>query len=163
MGGEGNMRRRHGELLAVAIGALMAVTLPGRVGAIGDQMSNKQIAETIAKVRAGDTVTIRTKHAEQLAVLIAKIGPKGIDDKTLSNLLSLLDAPDDSVRAFVAAALGTLGPRAKAAIPKLEQLLPAADCLQGTLTSADAIRQALTRMGVTPPPPAKCKTTGGPR
>lgn len=152
------MRGRQAELLALALSALFTVSLSGPVGAIDDQMLTKKVAETIAKVRTADTVTTRTKHAAKLVPLIAKIGPEKIDDGTISNLISLLDAPDDSVRFYVAGALGILGPRAKAAVPKLLQLLPAADCLQGTLTSADAIRQALTRMGVTPPPPAKCRT-----
>ena len=75
-----------------------------------------------------------------------------VTDSTVADLIALLDEPDDSVRAFVAGALGNL--HAKAAIPKLLALLPTADCLEGTLTSARPIRSALERMGVNPPAPS---------
>jgi HEAT repeat protein len=94
----------------------------------------------------------RTEAAEHLAELTRGINPKSVDDKTVADMVSLLDAPDDSVRAWVAAALGHLGRRAKVAVPKLLALLPEADCLQGDLTSAASIRPALSRMGVKPPP-----------
>ncbi|MGC8724907.1 MAG: hypothetical protein ACP5VF_13715, partial [Acidobacteriota bacterium] len=63
------------------------------------------------------------------------------------------------VRMWVAGTLGMMGPRAKAAAPKLLALLPAADCEKGDLTSSATIRPALELMGVKPPPfnPKNCK------
>jgi hypothetical protein len=115
-----------------------------------------QIKETIMRVRTGGTVDARTDAAEHLAQLARKADPKVVDDETINEMISLLDSPDDSVRAWVAAALGYLGPRAKSAIPKLLSILPLSDCLTVSLSSAPAIRLAITRMGETPPPPPNC-------
>jgi hypothetical protein len=65
----------------------------------------------------------------------------------------MLDSPDDSVRYWVATALGNLGPTAKAAVPKLQEMLPKADCINGAITSASGIRYAQIKMGIKPPPP----------
>src|ERR1700733_1676491 len=119
----------------------------------------KQLLETIAKVKNGKTSNDRTDAAEHLSELTDGIDPTQVDDSTLKKMVSLLHSSEDSVRAWVAASLGELGPRAKAiAAPALLALLPKADCLVGSLTSAPAIRLALDRMGVTPPPPATCET-----
>ena len=79
----------------------------------------------------------------------------------MADITSLLDSPDDSVRFWVAAALGNLGPAAKAAAPKLLAMLPKADCINGAITSASGIRYALTKMGIKPPPPPKCEPIAG--
>jgi hypothetical protein len=115
-----------------------------------------QLLEEIAKVRNGETSRSRTEAAERLAMLTRGINPRRVDDATLAEMVSLLDSKEDSVRAWVAGSLGNLGRRAKVAVPKLLELLPEADCLRGTLTSASAIRVALKRMGETPPPPPNC-------
>lgn len=142
-------------LLVMIASAL--VFLPGdTMRAKDNTMLKKQLAETIATVRKGETPTIRTDAAEHLAELTRSLSPKRIDDGTLSQIVSLLDTSEDSVRLWVAASLGNLGPRAKMAAPKLLELLPQADCLHGSVTSASAIRIALTRIGVTPPPPRAC-------
>jgi len=119
-------------------------------------MSKRQITETMAKVRNGKTSTIRTDAAEHLAELTRGIDPNKVDDATLTELEYLLDTSEDSVRYWVAATLGNLGPRAKVAVPKLLKLLAEVDCARGSLTSAPAIRSALERIGVTPPPPPNC-------
>jgi HEAT repeat protein len=79
-----------------------------------------------------------------------------IDDKTLADIVSLLDSPDDSVRFWVAASLGHLGPRAKAAVPKLLTALKLSDCFMMGITSASAIRGALVHIGERQPPQPKC-------
>ena len=118
-----------------------------------------QLTETIAKVREMDgPSTARTNEAEHLSQLTKKINPEKVDDKTLADLVSLLDTSDDSVRGWVAGALGNLGPRAKVAVPKLLKILPEVDCLNVSLSSAPAIRVALKRIGVKPPPPPTCET-----
>jgi HEAT repeat protein len=130
----------------------LAFLMVGRANAAGDLMLNTKLEETIAKVRTEKSLMARTEAAERLAELTRGSNPKSVDDKTVADMVSLLDSPDDSVRAWVAAALGHLGRRAKLAVPKLLALLPEADCLQGDLTSAASIRPALRRMGVKPPP-----------
>ena len=121
----------------------------------------RQLSETMAKIRNGKTVTSRTNAAEHLATLTRGINPHKVDETTLTEMVSLLDTQEDSVRAWVAGSLGQLGPRAKAAIPRLLKLLPEVDCLRGSLTSAPAIRLALQRIGEIPPPPPKCDWRAG--
>ena len=116
-----------------------------------------QLSETMAEIRNGKTSTSRTEAAQHLAALTRGINPRKVDETTLAEMISLLDTQEDSVRAWVAASLGHLGPRAKAAVPRLLKLLPEVDCLRGSLTSAPFIRVALKRMGYRPPPPPKCE------
>jgi len=150
---------KHGCCLVLIASACIIL---GTARAKGDPVSKRQLTETIAKVRNGKTSVIRAEAAQHLAELTRRIDPDKVDDKTLGELVSLLDTPQDSVRFWVAASLGNLGPRAKLAAPTLLRLLPEADCLRGSLTSAPAIRLALERIGVTPPPPPKCERWGYP-
>jgi HEAT repeat protein len=113
----------------------------------------KQIKETMAKVQSDKTVDSRTEAAQHLASLTQEISSKEVTDALVADITSLLDSPDDSVRYWVATALGNLGPSAKAAVPKLQEMLPKADCISGAITSASGIRYALIKMGIKPPPP----------
>jgi hypothetical protein len=133
-------------VVAVALGQL------GRRAKVGDPVLNGKLLEAIVKVQAGRSPDERYNAAGDLLSLLKGIDLMYVDDKTVAELVPLLDTPDSGVRMFVAAALGMLGPRAKAAVPKLLALLPAADCEGGGVTSAAAIRPALERMGVKPPP-----------
>ncbi len=115
----------------------------------------KELQETMARVRTMSGPSMdRTKAAEHLSELTKKIDPKKVDDKTLGDLVSLLDTADDSVRGWAAGALGYLGSRAKVAVPKLLKVIRETDCpkVATGVRSADAARVALKRIGVTPPP-----------
>jgi hypothetical protein len=112
-----------------------------------------EVTQAIAKVREGATLEKRADAAEHVADLTSGIVGAWVDDKALADLVSLLDTPEDPVRFWVAVTLGNLGYRAKTAIPKLQGLLPEADCLQEDLTVADAIRYALAQMRAVPPSP----------
>jgi hypothetical protein len=112
----------------------------------------RDVRQTIAAVRTSGSVTTRTKAAEHLASMTEGNNGNKIDGNTIADVISLLDAKDDSVRYWVAITLGNIGPRANGAVPQLEKILGAIDCLQADKTSAQGIRYALTRMGVTPPP-----------
>jgi hypothetical protein len=131
--------------------------LSNTADAKSDQM---QLAQTIVKVRTGDPSTAR-EAAEHLSQITRQMNPKSVPDQTVTDLISLLDISDDSVRYWVAMSLGNLGPRARAAIPQLQKLLAQVDCVQGSKTSASGIRFALTQMGVTTPPPT-CETSSKP-
>lgn len=121
----------------------------------------KQIQETIVQVQTAPTLDGRRDAAEHLAAMTPRMDPWKIDEKTFNDLVSLLDSPDDSVRRGVAAAIGFLGERAKPAAPKFLEILPKVDCLNGVKTSADTIRMALVRIGVTPPPLPDCIREAG--
>jgi len=114
-----------------------------------------QLSKTMAKVRTGSTSAIRDEAAEHLAGLTGGIDPNQVDDKTVADLVSLLDQPVG--RYWVARCLGNLGTRAEIAIPKLQRLLPKEDCLRVGKSAAGGIRLALTQMRVTPPPPPNCE------
>jgi hypothetical protein len=147
---------RFSLLWFVALCVVLSATT-GTAQTNGAPSVTEQITQTIAKMQSGKTVDARTKAAEHLAGLTQKISNKEVTDALVNDLTSLLDSPDDSVRFWIATAIGNLGPVAKAAVPKLEKLLPGAECLNGTITSASAIRYALTKMGIKPPPPPKCE------
>jgi len=139
--------------------ALSAV--PGMAQASGGPALMKEIKETMAKVRSDKTVDARTEAAQHLAGLTQKISSKEVTEPLVTDITFLLDSPDDSVRYWVSTALGNLGPAAKAAVPKLEEMLPKADCINGAITSASGIRYALIKMGIKPPPPLKCGRIAG--
>jgi len=148
------------KLLFAAL-CLLLTGVAGIAQASGAPTSVKQLKETITKVRSDKTVDGRTEAAERLASLTKEISSKEITEALVADITSLLESPDDSVRYWVATALGNLGPAAKAAVPKLEAMLPKADCINGAITSASGIRYALIKMGVKPPPPPKCEKIAG--
>ena len=141
--------------LLTVILSICALAVPA-LAQTESRRSNTQLSETMAKIRNEKTINSRTDAAEELATLTHRINPRKVDDTTLTEMISLLDTEEDSVRFWVAAALGHLGARAKPAVPRLLKLLPEVDCLQGSLTSAPAIRVALKRIGEKPPPPPTC-------
>ena len=127
----------------------------------GEPALMEQIEGTMLKVQYDKTVDTRTVAAEHLASLTRKISSREVTEKLVTDLTSLLDSPDDSVQYWVATALGNLGPAAKGAAPKLEEMLPKADCINGAITSASGIRYALAKMGIKPPPPPRCGRIAG--
>lgn len=151
---------RFSVLFSMAL-SLVLSAVAGVAQANGGPALVNQIKETMVKVRSDKTVNARTEAAEHLASLTQKIPGKEVTEALVSDIASLLDSPDDSVRYWVARALGNLGPAAKLAAPKLEELLPRADCTNGAITSASGIRYALIKMGIKPPPPPKCDRIAG--
>lgn len=115
------------------------------------------LKQTIEKVRTAELARAKRDAAEQLPSLTLKINPKDIDDKTLADLVSLLDNWDYSVLVPVATSLGNIGPRARVAVPALLKILPEVDCLWGDFPPAPVIRDALTRIGERPPPHPTCE------
>jgi hypothetical protein len=144
---------KRGLICFAVITLACVVVLSGEAHARGDYVSKRQLRETIANVRAGETSTLRTAAAERLFQLTRGKDLDKVDNKSITDLVSILDGSDDSVRYWVARCLGNFGSRARIAIPKLEELLAEVDCLPGSKTSASGIRLALSQIGTTPPPP----------
>ncbi|HTC63477.1 MAG TPA: hypothetical protein VK709_11590 [Candidatus Saccharimonadales bacterium] len=115
-----------------------------------NQQLDSNLRSIIAEVRSEKSSRARFDAASRLVTLTVKARPGSVTDATVSDLIGLLDDPDDAIRLDAAAALGNL--KAKASAPKLLSLLPTADCLEGTLTSARVIRYALEKMRVKSPP-----------
>lgn len=154
------MKRRVRKLRSLAF-CLVLSAAAGIAQGSGESARIGQIKTTIAIIRSGKTVDARTGAAEHLARLTQKVSSEEVTETLVTDLTSLLDSPDDSVRYWVAWALGNLGPAAKAAVPKLEEMLPKADCLNGVITSASGIRYALFKMGIKQPPRPKCTPAAG--
>jgi hypothetical protein len=146
--------------LSFVVLCVVLSAMTGIAHASGGPALMEQIKRTMAKVQSAKTVHARTEAAEHLASLTQKISSKEVTETLVTDLTSLIDSPDDSVRYWVATALGNLGPAAKAAVPKLEGMLPKADCINGAITSASGIRYALVKMGIKPPPP-RCGRIAG--
>jgi hypothetical protein len=112
----------------------------------------QRISTSIAQVRMGEPAVVREKAAMHVAYLMFWLRSEQIDDGTVTDLVSLLDIPDQAVRDGVAGALGKLGHRAKSsAAPKLQTLLAEVDCRKVNLDSAELIRETLVGMGVKAP------------
>lgn len=136
------------------LGAVCLLSVTAMANEMDETKALKELQETISDVRkmSGPSKP-EANPAEHLARLTEKIDPKKVDDRTLDEMVSLLDTSNDFVRAWVAVALGNLGPRAKVAVPKLLRVMHETDCLElKEMTSAGAARVALKRIGVTPPP-----------
>ncbi len=151
------MKLRVSKLLSLALCFVLSAAAGTSQGS-GESVVIGQIKLSMEKVRSGKTMDARTEAAEHLASLTQKLSSNEITEALVTDLTNLLDSPDDSVRYWVAWALGNLGSSAKAAIPKLEELLPKADCINGAITSASGIRYALLKMGIKPPP-RQCRVT----
>lgn len=154
------MRLRLYALFSMALCVVLSAMI-GIARASGGPASMEQIKGTVAKVQSGKTVDARTDATEHLENLTRNISGREVTAKLVTDLISLLQPPDDSVRFYVVATLGNIGPNAKAAVPKLKKMLPKADCVNGVITTADAIRYALVRMGVKPAPQRKCGRASG--
>jgi hypothetical protein len=151
------MRRfRHPFFAAVCWAALIFI-FPGTANASSRTLSITELKATIMKVQTGASLDVRTDAAEHLAEITRGINLKAVDDSTLKDIIGLLDLPEDSVRAWVAACLGHFGPRAAAAVPKLLAIMAEDDCVYADLNASAFIRPALRRMSVNPPP-VKCPT-----
>src|SRR6266852_3446834 len=110
------MEMRFCRLLSVALCCFAVSAMAKTDKATGSPAFMEQITEAMVQVRSDKTVDTRTEAAERLARLTKKIGSKEVTEALVADLTSLLDSPDDSVRYWVARALGNLGPAAKAAI-----------------------------------------------
>jgi len=124
---------------------------------INAQLTMK-LKKTVASAREVTSLNEQRKAAEEVSTLTCFINPALVDDKTIADVISLLDIPDRSVQIFVTVALGPFGSRAKAAAPKLLVLLREDECIQWNLTASTGVpwsvrlRPMLEQMGIEPPP-----------
>lgn len=159
--------KKRASLCRAVAATVCVISAFAAVGSMAEQppqvVLKEQITKTIAEVRELSVPTIgisnaRVEAAERLPELTKKIKPNTIDEQTLADSVSLLDTWDDAVRGDIAASLGSLGPRARAAaVPKLLEILPEVDCLWVDVSSEEAIQIALERMGEAPPAHRLCE------
>lgn len=134
---------------------LIGIAITGSAGAATHDI-NKQIHSAIIKVRQAKTANAKYAAVTHLADVTYDKDCDGVSDATISELISLLDEPEDFVRMWVASSLGDIGPRAQAAAPKLLKILAEVQCKSYDQSSEATIPIALQKMNVTPPPPKKC-------
>jgi HEAT repeat protein len=94
------------------------------------------------------SVNARTEDARKLADQVHRNG-LAVSDADIKLLADMLSDRDDSIRYWIAMALGYIGPRAQPAVPALEKALQEVQCVPGSKTSASAIRLALIKIGAT--------------
>jgi hypothetical protein len=133
---------------------LMAVLIFGM--AAKAETKTELLHRAIEKVRTGHTETERTFAADRLNEFVSELTQEEIDDRSISSLIALLEPREDGVRSSVAACLRDIGPRARAAVPRLLQILHEVECLNVSATSEQIVRQALERLGERSPPRKKC-------
>lgn len=152
------MLRKLPRWLLTGLCAAMFTVAPGAGHISGQPALVDQLKDAIKTVRTNPMSSKARYEAEKrLALLTSKVLPKDVDDATLADLISLLDTTDESVRLWVAVSLGNLGVRARPAIPKLLAILAEVEnCEFTSLSSAAAIRPALSRIGEEPPPRPQC-------
>ena len=123
-------------------------------------VSNDQLSALISSVRAATDPSKQDLAAQDLRRLVDGAYLGNVDVKTLENLASLLDLPNDAARHSVAIALGSFEKRALFTLPKLLELHQKAYCarLRGEAehVSTDAIRFAIQNISGGPVPGTVC-------
>jgi hypothetical protein len=123
-------------------------------------VSGEQVSALIASVRTATDPNRQDLIARDLRRLVEGAYLGNVDVKTLENLASLLDLPNDAARHSVAIALGLFEERALFALPRLLEFHGKAHCarLKGEAepASTDAIRFAIRNITGGPLPGAVC-------
>jgi hypothetical protein len=121
------------------------------------QVSSKQLANMISAVRQGPDASTREVAAERIPRLLSGADLSQIDAKTIEDLASLLDPPNNTVRNWVALSLSMFDARAKFAVPKLQAVYLSLHCAsQRERDVATTIGIAIQRINGAPPPNTAC-------
>ncbi|MFI4968351.1 MAG: hypothetical protein ACHQAU_06435 [Gammaproteobacteria bacterium] len=146
------MLEQRYKLFSVVVCSMLFAPLSSAAYSRDETVSLKQVQEAVTQVATmKDQVLWQSGTGPNLDNLTKRIDPKKVDDKTLEDMESLLDSDNDLIRYWGAIAIGNLGPRAKPAIPKLLKVFHTVDCLNGPITSANAILYAFEHIGVKSP------------
>jgi hypothetical protein len=121
---------RGGECSGVALARLVAAFLlihfqVQTVWAASDAAFIKNLERTVEKVEATSKDVERSEAAEELADVICEAGigsSEKVPTALITRIIAFLNTDYDNTRLWVAAALGCLGPQAKAAAPKLLEI-----------------------------------------
>jgi hypothetical protein len=110
------------------------------------RMALEEIASMVDKIRAEVNVDARTDKAEKLVELVEKDPRRPYSSSLVMRVAGLLEDPADSVRYWVATALGFMGPQASGALPQLERALALVKDSSASKTSESAIELAIKRI-----------------
>lgn len=150
MTSEENVRSKRRAESAIKV-IFAALIVGASACATTSKVTDQQIVAAVERARSETDPKVRADAALEVAELVRDANPRDIEGSTIEQIISLLDSPHDTVRMWAATSLGRFGKRAKAAVPKLLELLPAADCQRVGINSATAIRGTLPKLGVTAP------------
>jgi hypothetical protein len=149
--------------------AIVGLLIAGAVGAkpkvdpAGGTDEWQPVLRLVEKLKGEPTVTprpARTDEAEQLADLVKARRDATVPQGVIRALADLMTDRDDSVRYWVAMALGFLGPQAVEAVPALQDALNRIGEHPAETTSLSGILFALERINATTPPsPASSDAT----
>jgi hypothetical protein len=117
---------------------------------------NKRFQAIISSIRMSPDPDFQDNEARSLYRLLKGRTCDEVDGRTMRELVSLLDIRHDGIRLHIVRALGRLPPCARAAIPKLKEILPEADCWPSGLRSGGYIHHTLEKLGELPIPDAIC-------
>jgi hypothetical protein len=143
------MRSEVLSAVAVSIAILCAAEIASAETATCDRSCRMDLSELdaiVEKIEREPDIAARTELAEKLMQLVRKDPTRPYSPSLVGRVSNLLDDPADSVRYWVATALGLMGPKASAALPKLERALQVARKIKATKTSEAAIRIAIQRI-----------------
>ena len=133
---------------AWAAAAVLAGFLWGSAWANSRSDEWDAVLSLVERIKAEPAITRRTGQAEALSDVVWKKAGKPAPRRAIRALAGMMEDRDDSVRYWMAMALGYLGPQAADAIPALEKALEEIEGRRGSKTSESAIRLALKRIGV---------------
>lgn len=141
-------------ILSFILWSLSALDWNARATENIDFSVDGNIRDLIALISKETLPEARQSRVETILELSMSM-PEEINDDTIRAIASLLSDPDDMVRALAAAALGYFRSRAKVVVPNMIAAMREKDCVDGGISSSDAIRRALERIGE-PPPLRRC-------
>jgi HEAT repeat protein len=141
------MQDRVRRTVAVWTAVAAIVGLVSESSSAGGQTSEWDAVLTLVeRIKAEPAVTPRTEKAQELAHVVKEREAKTAPKEVIQALAGLMADRDDSVRYWVAMALGYMGPQADDAIPALEKALREIEGSPASKTSESAIRLALKRI-----------------
>jgi hypothetical protein len=124
----------------------------------GIDVVSVEIQHAVTKIEIDTNPGSRILAIKKIAISLSNSSP--IVEGDIAALTRLLKDRSDLVRNWAAVALGRIGTRAESSVPSLKIALSEVDCVRADSNSRFAIRIALRRIGVTPPP-EDCVATPG--
>ena len=143
-------------VLSLCVGCSFVAAAPTTVSTSAQPVSQEArtnsgsfVKIAVKQIAEAESPRLRFDRAQKLSHWVGQ-HPNEVSLTDIQALAGLMSAPDDGVRFWTAGALGLLGGKAKSAAPQLQRALLERPCTNQPMTSASAIRLALSRIGVKP-------------
>lgn len=116
------------------------------------------IYEKVKLIKKISSSITRYKSVEAIALDLSR-NDRRVNEKDVVALTSLLDDKFELVRQWAALSLAQIGPRARSAVPALQNAFREVECIRAEKNSRSSIRLALLRIGAQLP---KIECVAGP-